>query len=114
MLDRRGVLRAASLAVLAGSMLAASRVDGGGVVPGRGVAPEVCTSRGPADEAAVPGAVRAMWAFGSGLWERLAGDWKPAHLAEIANRETGLSDLPAVFDTMLAGQSHGRTVVRVA
>ncbi|HEY6545427.1 MAG TPA: YhdH/YhfP family quinone oxidoreductase [Dokdonella sp.] len=48
------------------------------------------------------------------VWERLAGEWKPAHLAEIANRETGLSDLPAVFDTMLAGQSHGRTVVRVA
>ena len=47
------------------------------------------------------------------VWERLAGDWKPAHLADIANRETGLAELPAVFDTMLAGQSHGRTVVRV-
>jgi putative YhdH/YhfP family quinone oxidoreductase len=47
------------------------------------------------------------------VWERLAGDWKPAYLAEIANRETGLSGLPAVFATMLAGNSLGRTVVRV-
>ena len=100
MLDRRGVLRAASLAVLAGSMLAASRVDGGGVVPGRGVAPEVCTSRGPADEAAVPGAVRAMWAFGSGLWERLAGE--PGNL--------GLSPFSvAVALGMTANGAAGRT-----
>ena len=47
------------------------------------------------------------------VWERLAGEWKPAHLAEIANRETGLSGLPSVFATMLAGNSLGRTVVRV-
>lgn len=47
------------------------------------------------------------------VWEQLAGDWKPAHLAEIANREAGLSELPAVFATMLAGNSLGRTVVRV-
>jgi acrylyl-CoA reductase (NADPH) len=47
------------------------------------------------------------------VWEQLAGDWKPAHLAEIANREADLSELPAVFATMLAGNSLGRTVVRV-
>lgn len=47
------------------------------------------------------------------VWERLAGEWKPAHLAEIANREVELSDLPAVFATMLAGNSHGRTLVRI-
>ena len=48
------------------------------------------------------------------VWERLAGEWKPARLAEIANREAALSELPAVFATMLAGKSLGRTVVRVA
>jgi len=47
------------------------------------------------------------------VWERLAGDWKPAHLNEIAKREVGLAELPAIFDTMLAGGSLGRTVVRV-
>lgn len=47
------------------------------------------------------------------IWERLAGDWKPAHLGEIANREVTLADLPPVFDTMLGGGSHGRTVVRI-
>jgi acrylyl-CoA reductase (NADPH) len=45
------------------------------------------------------------------IWERLAGDWKPAHLAKIANRDVTFADLPGVFDTMLAGASVGRTVV---
>jgi len=48
------------------------------------------------------------------VWERLASDWKPANLDEIANREVALAGLPPVFDTMLAGESHGRTVVRIA
>ena len=48
------------------------------------------------------------------VWEHLATDWKPAHLATIANREVTLSELPPVFDTMLAGGSLGRTVVKVA
>ena len=48
------------------------------------------------------------------IWERLAGQWKPAHLNRIADREVALSELPTVFDTMLAGGSHGRTVVRIA
>ena len=47
------------------------------------------------------------------VWARLAGPWKPAHLARIAGHELGLADLPAVFAAMLAGRSHGRTVVRV-
>lgn len=46
------------------------------------------------------------------VWERLAGDWKPVHLAEIASGEVALADVPTVFDTMLAGQSLGRTVVK--
>jgi putative YhdH/YhfP family quinone oxidoreductase len=48
------------------------------------------------------------------VWERLAGDWKPAHLATIANREVALAELGTVFDTMLGGGSLGRTVVRIA
>ena len=47
------------------------------------------------------------------VWAHLASDWKPAHLAEIANREVELTDLPVVFDTMLAGGSLGRSLVRV-
>ena len=47
------------------------------------------------------------------IWERLAGDWKPAHLERIATREVTLAELPDVFDGMLAGGSFGRTVVRI-
>jgi putative YhdH/YhfP family quinone oxidoreductase len=48
------------------------------------------------------------------VWEHLAGDWKPAHLEKIANREVALADISPVFDTMLAGQSLGRTVVKTS
>jgi len=47
------------------------------------------------------------------VWAHLAGDWKPAHLAQIANREVALADLPGVFATMLGGGSLGRTVVKL-
>jgi putative YhdH/YhfP family quinone oxidoreductase len=46
------------------------------------------------------------------IWERLASDWKPAHLDRIRTREVTLDELPSVFPTMLAGGSFGRTVVR--
>ncbi|HVF35842.1 MAG TPA: acryloyl-CoA reductase [Candidatus Saccharimonadia bacterium] len=46
------------------------------------------------------------------LWERLASDWRPANLDRIVTRETDLDGLPAVFATMLAGDSFGRTIVR--
>lgn len=45
------------------------------------------------------------------VWRRLANEWKPAHLDRICTREIGLSELPAVFETMLAGDSFGRTLV---
>ncbi|TCV97454.1 putative YhdH/YhfP family quinone oxidoreductase [Luteibacter rhizovicinus] len=48
------------------------------------------------------------------IWRRLASDWKPAHLATICTREIDLPTLPSVFDTMLKGESFGRTVVRIA
>ena len=47
------------------------------------------------------------------VWQRLASDWKPAHLDTICTRETTLEGLPEVFRTMLAGGSFGRTLVRM-
>ena len=47
------------------------------------------------------------------VWRRLAADWKPANLDAICTRETGLDGLPEVFAMMLAGDSLGRTVVRL-
>jgi acrylyl-CoA reductase (NADPH) len=47
------------------------------------------------------------------IWALLADEWKPAQLDAICTREATLEDLPAVFDTMLAGGSLGRTVVRL-
>ena len=48
------------------------------------------------------------------VWRRLSSDWKPAGLDAICTRETTLDGLSAVFGTMLAGGSLGRTVVRLA
>jgi putative YhdH/YhfP family quinone oxidoreductase len=47
------------------------------------------------------------------IWRRLASDWKPRHLQRIATREILLDELPDVFPRMLAGDSFGRTVVRM-
>jgi len=48
------------------------------------------------------------------VWQRLASDWKPAHLDRICTREVALEQLADVFGTMLAGGSFGRTLVRIA
>ena len=47
------------------------------------------------------------------VWHHLASDWKPRHLDRIATREITLEQLPEVFEHMLAGESFGRTIVRV-
>jgi len=47
------------------------------------------------------------------LWERLATDWRPAHLDRIITAEVTLDELPEVFARMLDGGSLGRTVVRL-
>lgn len=47
------------------------------------------------------------------VWERLAGDMRPAHLAGMA-RTVKLADLPSVFDEFIKGQAHGRVVVDCA
>ncbi len=46
------------------------------------------------------------------IWHHLADDWKPARLEAICAHESTLEGLPEVFDSMLAGQSFGRTLVR--
>lgn len=47
------------------------------------------------------------------VWERLAGDMRPAHLAGMT-RTVYLSELPPVFDEFIKGQAHGRVVVDCA
>ncbi|MEO6172004.1 MAG: YhdH/YhfP family quinone oxidoreductase [Arenimonas sp.] len=47
------------------------------------------------------------------IWQKLAHDWKPAHLAAIATREITLLELPLTFTAMLAGRSFGRTIVKL-
>lgn len=47
------------------------------------------------------------------VWEKLAGDWKPANLPRIKTRELGLDELAGHFPGMLAGGSFGRTLVRL-
>ena len=47
------------------------------------------------------------------VWQRLASDWKPRHLDRIATREVDLDGLAGVFEPMLAGESFGRTLVRI-
>jgi acrylyl-CoA reductase (NADPH) len=47
------------------------------------------------------------------VWQHLASDWKPRHLDSICTREIGLDELPGIFDRMLAGDSFGRTLVRL-
>ncbi len=47
------------------------------------------------------------------VWERLAGDMRPAHLAGMT-RTVKLDDLPPVFDEFIKGRAHGRVVVDCA
>jgi putative YhdH/YhfP family quinone oxidoreductase len=47
------------------------------------------------------------------LWDRLANEWKPPHLAEIIKNEVHLAGLEPVFENMLGAKSLGRTVVKI-
>ena len=46
------------------------------------------------------------------VWDRLAGDLKPRHLAKVT-RTISLDELAGAFDAFIKGQIKGRTVVRV-
>lgn len=48
------------------------------------------------------------------VWRRLGSAWKPRHLERICTREVTLEELPAVFGTMLSGDSLGRTLVNLS
>ncbi|MGE5469350.1 MAG: oxidoreductase [Bacteroidota bacterium] len=50
--------------------------------------------------------------YRSGVWQRLAGDLRPPHLASMAQR-IGFDDLPATFAEFIAGRAKGRVVVDI-
>ncbi len=56
----------------------------------------------------------APYSIRARLWERLSTELKPRHLDKIVTREVGLNGLGDVFETMLSGDSFGRTVVNLS
>ena len=48
------------------------------------------------------------------LWDRLAGELRPAHLDDMVDEEVGLTGLAAPLARILRGQVRGRVLVRVA
>jgi NADPH2:quinone reductase len=47
------------------------------------------------------------------IWQRLATDLRPRHLARIVTATVALDDVPAVSEKILAGRHRGRTMVKV-
>jgi putative YhdH/YhfP family quinone oxidoreductase len=47
-----------------------------------------------------------------GVWQRLASDLKPRHLAAMT-RTIGFAELPKVFDDFIQARAHGRIVVEI-
>ncbi|WP_034552426.1 acryloyl-CoA reductase [Carnobacterium funditum] len=47
------------------------------------------------------------------LWQRLATDMKPDGLANMVDQQINLTDLPAAFSKILAGEMNGRTLVKI-
>lgn len=50
--------------------------------------------------------------YRSGVWQRLATDLKPPHLAEMS-RTVGFDQLPGLFAEYLAGRARGRVIVEI-
>lgn len=50
--------------------------------------------------------------YRSGVWQRLATDLRPPHLAAMT-RQIAFDDLPAIFSEFLAGRAKGRVVVAI-
>jgi acrylyl-CoA reductase (NADPH) len=48
------------------------------------------------------------------VWQRIAGDLAPRHLARIAHRTIPFAELPHAFQAYIDGKVTGRTVVNVA
>ena len=51
--------------------------------------------------------------YRSGVWQRLASDLRPPHLASMS-RKIAFEELPATFDEYIAGRAKGRVVVELA
>jgi acrylyl-CoA reductase (NADPH) len=51
--------------------------------------------------------------YRTGVWQRLAGDLRPPHLASMS-RKIAFEELPATFDEYIAGRAKGRVVVELA
>ena len=51
--------------------------------------------------------------YRSGVWQRLATDLRPPHLASMSRR-IAFDQLPAIFDEYIAGHAKGRVVVDIA
>jgi len=51
--------------------------------------------------------------YRSGVWQRLATDLRPPHLASMSRR-IAFDQLPAIFDEYVAGHAKGRVVVDIA
>jgi NADPH:quinone reductase-like Zn-dependent oxidoreductase len=47
------------------------------------------------------------------VWEKIAGEYRPRHLPEIA-RVIGLAELPDAMARMLRGETRGRMVIHMA
>jgi len=47
------------------------------------------------------------------VWNRIATDLRPTHLAQIASREVSLEELPKFFQAYIDGRVVGRTVVNL-
>jgi NADPH2:quinone reductase len=47
------------------------------------------------------------------IWQRLATDWKPAQLQDIASRTISLEQVPEACAELIAGQVLGRTIVSI-
>lgn len=50
--------------------------------------------------------------YRSGIWQRLAGDLRPRHLAAMTRR-VAFADLPSLFPEFIAGRAKGRIVVEI-
>jgi acrylyl-CoA reductase (NADPH) len=48
-----------------------------------------------------------------GIWQRIAGDLAPRHLADIATRSVPLAGLSQAFESIMAGDNTGRTLVSI-
>jgi len=56
-------------------------------------------------------ATRRDWRLA--VWQRIATDLRPRHLARIVTRTIPFEELPAAFPDYIAGRVTGRTVVRI-